>query len=210
MEDEPRDAGFQDDSAFGISHPDIDSTLELYVGVGDFSYKTRMVDGATEHLIMKLKKGHWKVHLKIDDEEVKNFDNEEMATFLVHQVKMDRAIKRRLFGLIIVFIAVIVSVALYSVMILGIGTTDDFETFLIAGGVSVAFIPVFCILMSSAERSVDDSVYAILPNFMEVLQKMMDSKDNPYQKRGIEQRIQRLRRSSQTPDIDDFTSSFQE
>lgn len=197
LEDESRNAGFQDDSAFGISHPDIDSTLELYVGVGDFSYKTRMVDGTTEHLIMKLKKGHWKVHLKIDDDEVKNFDNEEMATFLVHQVKMDRAIKRRLFGLILVFIVVIVSVALYSVMILGIGTTDDFETFLIAGSVSVAFIPIFCILMSSAERSVDDSVYAVRPNFIEVLNKMMDLKEEPYQKRPLEQRIERLQRLNQ-------------
>jgi len=197
LEDESRNAGFQDDSAFGISHPDIDSTLELYVGVGDFSYKTRMVDGTTEHLIMKLKKGHWKVHLKIDDDEVKNFDSEEMATFLVHQVKIDRAIKRRLFGLILVFIVVIVSVALYSVMILGIGTSDDFETFLIAGSVSVAFIPIFCILMSSAERSVDDSVYAVRPNFIEVLNKMMDLKEEPYQKRPLEQRIERLQRLNQ-------------
>jgi hypothetical protein len=199
-----------DDINLETSHPDIDSAFEMHLGFGDFSYKTRTVNGTTEHLVMRLKKDQWKVHLRIDDDEVKTFDTEEMATFLIHQVKMNRAIKRRLFGIILVFIVVIVSVALYSVLILGIGTTDDFETFLIAGSISVVFIPVFCILMSSAERSVDDSVYAIRPNFIEVLQKMMDSKDNPYQKKGVEQRIQRLRHSSQTRDIDDLTSSFQE
>ena len=177
-------------------HPDIDSALEMHIGTGDFSYKTRTVNGSTEHLVRRLKKDQWKVHLRIDDDEVKTFDTEEMATFLIHQVKMDRSMKRRLFGLILVFIAVIVSVALYSVLILGIGATDDFETFLIAGSVSVAFIPVFCILMSSAERSVDDGVYAIRPDFIEVLQKMMDLKDTPYQKRALEKRIQRLQRSN--------------
>jgi magnesium-transporting ATPase (P-type) len=184
-----------DNIDFGTSHPDIDSALEMYVGFGDFSYKTRTVKDTTEHLVMRLKKNQWKVHLRIEDEEVKTFDTEELATFLIHQVKMDRALKRRLFGLILVFIAVIVSLALYSVLILGIGATDDLETFLIAGSVSVAFIPVFCILMSSAERSVDDSVYAIRPNLIEVLQKMMDLKETSYQKRPLEHRIRRLQES---------------
>ncbi len=194
MDDESRNADTQDEAAHEVSHPDIDSALEMYVGSGDFSYKTRIVEGTTQHLVMRLKNDLWKVYLKIDAEEVKNFDDEELATFLIHQVKMDRAIKHRLFGLIVVFLVVMVSVALYSILILGIGTTDDFETFLIAGGVTVAFIPVFCILMSSAERSVDDSVYAVRPNFIQVLKKMMDLKENPYQKRALEKRIERLQR----------------
>ncbi len=194
MDDESRNVDTQEDTAHEVSYPDIDSALEMYVGSGDFSFKTRTVDGTTQHLVMRLKNDLWKAHLKIADEEVKNFDDEELATFLIHQVKMDRAIKRRLLGLIAVFLVVMVSVALYSILILGIGTTDDFETFLIAGGVSVAFIPVFCILMSSAESSVDDSVYAVRPNFIQVLKKMMDLKENPYQKRALEKRIERLQR----------------
>jgi len=194
LHDESGNVRSQDDTTYEVTHPDIDSALEMYIGSDDFSYKSRIVDGTTQHLVMRLKKGRWKVHLKIGDEEVKNFDDEELATFLIHQVKMDRAIKRRLFVIILVFLVVIVSVALYSMMILGIGTIDDFETFLIAGGVSVAFIPIFCILMSAAERSVDDSVYAIHPNLIQVLNKMMDLKENPYQKRALEKRIERLKR----------------
>lgn len=194
MVDELEDDSVQRDNDYEISHPDIDSTLELYLGPDDFSYKKRRTNGGIEHLVMRLKKGKWKTHLRIKNEEVKSFDSEEMATFLIHQIKMDRSIKRRLFVLFLVFIVVIISVALYSILILGIGTIDDFEVFLISGGVTVAFIPVFCILTSSAERSVDERVYALRPNFIEVLQKMMDLKEEPFQKRGFKQRIERLQR----------------
>ena len=191
------DDEIQDDFPLETSHPDIDSALQMHLGSDAFSYKTRDSDGSTEHLVMRLKKGLWKVHFTIDDEEVKTFDSEEMATFLIHQVSMNRAIKRRLIGLFVLFFVVAVPVLLFSILVLGIGIQDDFEKFLIAGGVTVAFIPVLCILMSSTERSVDNRVYTIRPNFVEVLQKMIDLKEEPYQKRALEQRLQHLQGSNQ-------------
>lgn len=198
MVDEIDEHALQADSDFEISHPDIDSALEMHIGKDDFSYKTRTVDGATEHLVMRLKKGNWKVHLRIGDDEVKTLDSEEMATFLIHQISMDRAIKRRVLGLLVLFFVLIVPVVAFSVLVLGVDLTDDFEVFLIAGGVSVSLLPVFCFLMSSAERSVDDRVYANRPNLVDVLQKMMDLKETPYQKRALEQRIQRLQGPTQS------------
>ena len=197
LEDGSRNAGAQDAPALETSHPDIDSALEMHIESGDFAYKTRVVDGKTEHVVMRSKKGQWKDHLRIDDDEVKNFDSEEMATFLIHQVKMDRAIKRRIVAIIILFFIVAIPIVAYSVLVLGVESTDDFEKFLIGGGVVVAFIPVFCILMSSAERAVDNGVYNIRPNFIEVLQKMKDNKQEPYLKGPLEQRIERLRRKNQ-------------
>jgi hypothetical protein len=192
MVDEIDEHALQADSDFEISHPDIDSALEMHIGKDDFSYKTKTMDGTTEHLVMRLKKGSWKVHLRIDDEEVKTLDSEEMATFLIHQISMDRAIKRRVLGLLVLFFVLIIPVVAFSVLVLGVDLTNDFDVFLIAGGVSVSLLPVFCFLMSSAERSVDNRVYTNRPNLVDVLQKMMDLKDTPYQKKPLEQRIQRL------------------
>ena len=198
MEDEFEDTGYQEDLTLETSHPDIDSALEMHVGDADYSYKTRNVNGKTEHLVMRLKKSSWKVHLRIEDDEVKTFDNEEMATFLIHQVKMHRAMKRRVIAFIIIFFVVAIPIAAYSVLVLGIEPTDDFEKFVIAGVVSVVLLPIFCILLSSRERSVDNEVYAIRPNLIEVLKKTMDLQETPYQKKGIEQRIQRLQGSFRT------------
>jgi hypothetical protein len=190
-----------DDIPLETSHPDIDSALEMHLGSDDFSYKTRTVNESTQHLVMRLKKGLWKVHFTIDDEEVKAFDSDELATFLIHQVSMNRAIKRRLIGFLVLFFVIVVPVALYSVIVLGIGTHDDFEKFLIAGGLTAVFIPVFCILLNSAERSVDRRVYNTRHNFIDVLQKMMDLKETPYQKRALEQRLQRLQNAYRTNDL---------
>lgn len=176
------------------SYPDIDSTLEAHLGFGDFSYKTRTVDGTTEHVVMKHKSNQWKVHLKIEDDEITTFNDEELATFLILQIRMDRAIKRRVVGLLLIAIVIAIPVVLYSIMVLGIQATDDFEQFLIVGGITVALIPIFCLAMSSAERSVDESVYAIRPNLIDVFQKMIDLRDNPFEKTPIEKRIQRLKR----------------
>ncbi len=175
-----------------ISHPDIDSALEMYLGSDDFSYKTRETEGVTEHLLMRLKKGVWKIHFIIDDKEVKTFEDDEKATFLIHQVLMDRALKRRLIGTLLSFFVIAVPVILYSIIFLGIEVQDDLQKFLIAAGVTLAFIPICCILMSSAERSVDKQVYATRSNLVEVLQKMIDLTDEPYVKRAIKKRLQRL------------------
>lgn len=198
MEDEIDERIIQDDLTLETSHPDIDSALELHVGGDDFSYKTRTVDGTTEHLVMRLRKGHWKVHHRIDDDEVKTLDSEEMATFLIHKVKMSRAIRRRFIAIIILFLVVAIPVVAYSVLVLGIRITDDFEIFLITGGVLVLLLPIICIMMSSAQRSVDDGVYAIRPNLIEVFEKTMDLIEEPYPKKPLEQRIQRLQGSFRT------------
>jgi hypothetical protein len=189
MDDETREDRFREDSMLETSHPDIDSALEIHIGTGDFCYKTRTADGITEHILMRLKKGQWKEHLQIDDDEVKTFSNEELATFLIHQISMDRAIRRRLYSLIILFLGIIVPIVVYTILVLGI---DDFGKFIIAGGLSVSLFPIFCFLMSSSERSVDDKIYASCQNFIDVLQKMIDLKDEPYLKAALEKRLQRL------------------
>ena len=46
LEDKPGNARSQDAPTFETSHPDVDSALEMYIGTGDFSYKTRVVDAS--------------------------------------------------------------------------------------------------------------------------------------------------------------------
>ncbi|MFX1483833.1 MAG: hypothetical protein ACFFCP_11675 [Promethearchaeota archaeon] len=182
------------------SHPDIDSALEMHLGT-DFSYKTKVVDGETIHQIMRLKKGQWTLQFTVPDEDVRTFDNEEMATYLIHYISRDRAIKRRLIGIVIAFLVIAVPIFLFSYLVLGIGVQDDFQVFLIVGGTSVVFISVFCIVMSSVERTIDRRVYSSRSNFIDMLQKMMDQAEEPYEKGAIEQRIRRLEQSYQIDDV---------
>lgn len=192
--DEADEHEHQLDNDLETSHPDVDSTLELHIGTGDFSYRTRVVDGTTVHSVMRMKNNQWKPQFTIEDDEVRTLDTEELTTYLIHQIRMNRAIRRRLVVLIILAFAVAIPVVIYSVVVLGIQTTDDFEKFLIAGGLTVAFIPLACIMMSSAQRSVDDGVYAIRPNLIDVFRKQIELKEAPYEKEPLEKRIQRLQR----------------
>jgi hypothetical protein len=184
--------GVQSDSGFGTPHPDIDSALEMHLGSDDFSYKTRTTNGTTEHLVMQLKKENWKIYLCIDDEEVKNFEPEEIATYIIFQVKLGKSMRKRLLIIFILLFAISIPIAFFSFTVLGIGVNDDFEKFLILGGVTVVYIPLACILMSGAERSIDKAIYASRPNFIQVLQKMMEQKESPYEKRALQNRINRL------------------
>ncbi|MHA2027079.1 MAG: hypothetical protein ACW98U_14355 [Candidatus Thorarchaeota archaeon] len=193
MEDE-----YLHESTAETSHPDIDSALDMHLGSGDFSYRTREVDGSTEHVIKKMKKGTWKDHLTIEGKKVDGFDNEELATYLIHQVSMNQAFKRRIIGIMILFLFVAMPIVLYSVLVLGLTPEDDFEVYLIGGGVTVIFIPILCIMLSSAERSADKRLYSIRPNFIEVLQKMKEHSEEDYQKQALENRIRRLVDRSQT------------
>ena len=187
MEDETRDETF---------HPDIDSALEMHIGTGDFSYQTKVIDGEKVHRIMRMKNNQWKLDFTIDDEEVRTLDHDELTTFLVHQIQMNQAIKRRIILFIVLALAVTIPVVIYSLLILGIQDTDYFEKFLIAGGLTVIFIPVACFMLSSTERSVDASVYAIRPNLTDVFRKQIELKEHPYEKESLEKRIERFRSSS--------------
>ena len=192
MVDEIDEHAVHPDNGFETSHPDIDSALEMHIGSGDFSYKTNTVKGKTEHLVMLQKKDQWKVYHRIDDEEVKNFEPEEMATYLILQVRLDKSMRKRLLIIFILLFVTSIPIAFFSFTVLGIGVNDDFGKFLIFGGFTVAYIPLACILMSGAERSVDKALYASRTNFIQVLQKMMDLKEEPYGKRAIQERIDRL------------------
>ena len=181
------------DEIVEASHPDIDSALEMHIGTGDFSYKTRMVGGSTEHIVKRMKNSQWKDHFTIDADEVKTLDTGEMTTFLIHQIRMNRTTKRRTLGLFAIAMVIAAPIMLYAVLVLGI-QTDGFEMFLIIGGIFVAFIPISCLVMSSAERSVDDGVFAIRPNLIDVFRKQMELKEAPYQKSPLQKRIDRLQR----------------
>jgi hypothetical protein len=166
----------QPDSGFETSYPDIDSALEMHLGPDDFSYKTRTMNGTTEHLVMQSKKEKWKIHFRIDDEEVKNLEPEEIATYIILQVKLVKSMRKKLLIIFILLFAIFLPIAIFSFTVLGIGVNDDFGKILIPGGVIVVFIPFACILMSGAERSVDKALYASRPNFIQVLQKMVEQK----------------------------------
>jgi hypothetical protein len=107
-------------------------------------------------------------------------------------VRLDKSMRKRLLIIFILLFVISIPIAFFSFTVLGIGINDDFGKFLIFGGVTVAYIPLACILMSGAERSVDKALYASRPNFTQVLQKMMDLKEEPYEKRAIQKRIDRL------------------
>ncbi|MFX1561315.1 MAG: hypothetical protein ACFFBL_12065 [Promethearchaeota archaeon] len=184
--------GVEPDKGLETSHPDIDSVLEMHIGTGDFSYRTRIADGSTEHLLMNLKWNQWKVALRIDNEEVKTFEPDELATYLILQVKMNQAMKRRFWALILLFAVISIPIVGLSIIVLGVGVTYDFEKFLIAGGVIAIFIPLACVLMSGVEKSVDRSLYQNRSNLIQVLQKMMDLKETPSQRSAIQDRIDRL------------------
>jgi hypothetical protein len=195
MDDEFDENADPGDNGPETSYPDIDSALEMYIGTGDYSYRTQERDGKTTHLIKRLKKGEWTEHLQIEDDEVRTFTNEEMTTYLIHQISMDRVMRRKLFGLIILFLGIAVPIAMYSIIVLSV---DSLGMFIIAGGLSVSLFPIFCFLMSSAERSVDDRIYVTHHNFADVLQKMIDLQDEPYLKVALEKRLERLQGPNRT------------
>ena len=192
MVDDFEEHAVHPDDSSETSHPDIDSALEMHLGPDDFSYKTRTMNGTTEHLVMQLKKEKWKIHLRIDDEEVRNFEPEEIATYIILQVKLNKSLKKRLLIIFLLVFVISIPIAFFSFTVLGIGVNDDFEKFLILGGVTVVFIPLACILMSGAERSIDKALHASRPNFIQVLQKMIEQKESPYEKRALQNRINRL------------------
>ena len=192
MVDDFKEHAVHSDDSSETSHPDIDSALEMHLGPNDFSYKTRIKNGTTEHLVMQSKKEKWKIYLRIDDEEVRKFEPEEIATYIIFQVKLGKSMRKRLLIIFILLFVISIPIALFSFIVLGIGVNDDFEKFLILGGVTVAYIPLACILMSGAERSVDRVLYTSRPNFIQVLQKMMEQKDSLYEKRALQNRIKRL------------------
>jgi hypothetical protein len=173
-------------------HPDIDSVLQMHIGSDSVSYKTRVINDETEHKIMHLKKGGWTPKFSIDHEELKTFNDDEKVTYLIHKFLMNRAIGRRMVLLFILFLAFAIPVLVYTVVVLGVEVTDDFEKFLIIGGLIVPFIPLFCFVMSSAERSIDSQVYCIRSNFIEVLKKMKDASEHDFQIQAFENRIQRI------------------
>ncbi|MFW9835172.1 MAG: hypothetical protein ACFFEK_14325 [Candidatus Thorarchaeota archaeon] len=192
MVDEFEEHAVHPDDRSETSHPDIDSALEMHLGPDDFSYKTRTMNGTTEHLVMRLKKEKWKIHLRIDDEEITNFEPEEIATYIILQVKLDKSMKKRFLIIFLLLIVMTLSITYFSFTVLGIGVNDDFRKFLIFGGIIGAFIPLACILTRGAEHSVDKALYASRPDFIQVLQKMMEQKESPYEKRSLQNRINRL------------------
>lgn len=193
---------FGHESAVETSHPDIDNTLNLHLGSDDFCYKTREVDGSTTHLIMKMVRSTWKVHLTIDDKDVKEFDDEELATFLMLKVSLDRVTKRTTGGMFILYFIIGVPVTIYVSITLGIYDPYSFAGLLIDGAVIAPFILLCCIWSNSSERSVDNRLYSIRPNFITVLQKMKDFKETDSEKKQLEERIDRLLGRSQTRPIE--------
>ena len=71
------------------------------------------------------------------------------------------------------------------------GFIYDFSTLYITVVTCIVYVGSF-ILVVKTERSVDDYVYATCPNFISVLQKIMDSKKDKPEKKQLENRIKRL------------------
>lgn len=195
------DDEFGHESTIEISHPDVDSALEMHLRSDDFCYKTREVDGSTTHLLKKMKKGEWTDHFTIEDKEVKGFDNEEMATFFILKVSRDRVNIRTTGVMLLVYFIVGVPVTMYISLALGITDPDSFASFLLSGTLMVPFICVCYIWSNSSEKSIDNRLYSTRRNFIDVLKKMRDLKEADYEKTALENRIQRLLDRFQTRHI---------
>jgi len=191
----------KDESAVETSFSDIDSALTTYLG-SDFCYIRREINGSITHILKKKKNEAWADQLTIDDSEVKGFDNEEIATFLIHKVLWDRRNQRT--GGIIFLLMFIVGVPVIFILDLALGITDSYSLpgILVGGGVLLPFICLLGCASGPDEREVDNQVYSIRPNFIAVLRKMKEHEENEMKKGFIEERIQRLLDSSQTRSIE--------
>ncbi len=197
MEDE-----FGHESDVETSHPDIDRAIEIHLGSDDFCYKTIEVDGSTTHLIKKRKKRPWKDQITFEDKDVKGFDNEEMVTFLILKISMDRVSKRTMGVMLVLYFIIGVPVTWYISIALGYIDPYSFAGLLLGGAVMVPFVCICYIWSNSAERSVDDRLYSTRSNFITVLQKMKDLKEAEFQKKDLEERIRRLVDRYQTRPIE--------
>jgi hypothetical protein len=192
---------FGDESVVKTSYPDINSALKMHLG-SDFCYDRREVDGSTIHVLRELKKGAWKDYATIEDKEIKGFDNDEIATFLILKVSMDRVIKRTTGGMLLLYFIIGVPVTFIISLALRISDAYSIEGLLITGGVMVPFIAICCLWSDSDEKSVDDRLYSIRPNFIAVLQKMKELKEVDTQKKILDGRIQRLQESRPSQIVD--------
>ena len=169
-------------------HPEIDSTLQKYLGSDKYRYRTKTLpNGLTKHLLMERKYGEFWLKETLDDDEMESLDPEKVATFLVHKLLLGRA---RTLAVIALFV-VVFSVPIFLTFTLGVNIIEDFQMLFYG-----ATIPIFCVvafaLMWTADRSVDNRVYAACPNLISVLHKMKEFREDPYQKWWIERRIKRL------------------
>ncbi len=180
-----------DESAVEISHSDIDSILTTHLG-SNFCYKRREANESVTHILKKMKGNDWVDHLTIEDDDVKGFDNEDIATFIIHKVMWNRR-SHRTTGIILLLMFIIgVPVMFYIDHSLGI--TDPYSLPGVLTGIAVMF-PFFllCGIWSNYdEKSVDNQLYSTRSNFITVLRKMKELEENEVKKAIIEGRIQRL------------------
>ncbi|MFX1483832.1 MAG: hypothetical protein ACFFCP_11670 [Promethearchaeota archaeon] len=183
------------------SNPDIDSILQRHLGP-DFCYRKREASGSTSHILKKMKKGRWKDHITVEDEEVRGFADDEIATFLILKDSNYRIDMRTTGGTLLLWFIVGFPVDWYISSALGIFDAYSIPSLLVFGAVFVPFIILCCLWSNSAEKSADHRLYSSLPNFITVLQKLKDLEEVEYKKKDYDERIQRLSDQFQTRPIE--------
>jgi hypothetical protein len=169
-------------------HPEIDSTLQKYLESDKYRYRTKTLpNGLTKHLFMERKYGEFWLKETLHNDEMESLDPEEVATFLVHKLLLERA---RVLSVIALFVTAFLVTA-FSTISLGVDIIEEFQI-LFDGATIFIFCVVAFALMWTADRRVDNRVYAACPNLISVLQKMKGFREDPYQKWWIERRIRRL------------------
>ena len=180
-----------DESAVETSFSDIDSVLATHLG-SNFCYKRREANGTITHVLKKMKGDDWADQITIEDEKVKGFDNEEIATFIIQNVMRNRG-NERAGGIFLLLIFIVwFPISLYIDLSLGITDPWSIPSVLIGGATMLPFFILCWILSDYEENLADNKIYSTRSNFIEVLRKMKELEESEAQKAIIESRIRRL------------------
>lgn len=196
MEEEiskPSVSDLQSISFYDTSHPDIDSGLESYFGDEDYCFKSRKMNDSEYYAILRMRRGMWHVTKTFEQAAISLFDTEELITYLIDQIlgtKVQRRAVLTIFGLTFV---IAIPIVLYSVIVIGIGSNDDFQQFIVAGIIMVIIVPIACVLINRSNMKLAETLYAAKPNYIQVLEKLAEVEEQPFIKQAIEKRVEKLK-----------------
>ena len=182
---------------YDTSHSDIDSSLKLYFGDAEYSFKSRKYIETTYYAMLKMRKnGTWMVHEAVEASEVEMFDEDELITVLIEKIVSKRE-GRKVFITLLAFACVIsIPIIVYGVIVLGIGARDDIMQYVLGGIIIALTIPFGCFVSNRSHNKIDGILYSTRANYIQILQKRMDAEENDYTKQRFVNRIKRLKARS--------------
>ncbi|MHA1905883.1 MAG: hypothetical protein ACW98Y_01195 [Candidatus Thorarchaeota archaeon] len=179
---------------YDISHSDIDSSLEMYFQETGYSFRSRKYIEVTYYAILKMRKnGSWMVQEAVEASEVEMFDKEELITVLIEKIVSKKESRKVYLTMIAIAIVITIPFIVYGVIVLGIGIRDDLSQYILGGIIIALFLPPACCVVDRNLKKIDRILYSTRANYIQILQKRMDAEENPYTKKGIVNRIERLK-----------------